>query len=142
TDHFSWRWIFFINIPVGILSLTMTSILVRDSPSAEKEHKKATKGGMKVDYVGFAFVALGLGSLQIVLDKGQEDDWFGSAFITTFTILAAIGIIGGVLWELFATDHPIVDLPLFRDTGFLFVNIMMFATLFVLQSTTQLLPQF
>jgi MFS transporter, DHA2 family, multidrug resistance protein len=141
TDRFSWRWIFFINVPVGILSLIMTSILVQDSPAAKKEHEEATRGGIKFDYIGFAFIALGLGALQIVLDKGQEEDWFGSAFITTFAILSGIGIIGGILWELFGTKNPIVDLPLFRDRGFLFVNIMMFATLFVLQSTTQLLPQ-
>ncbi|HEX3797124.1 MAG TPA: DHA2 family efflux MFS transporter permease subunit [Verrucomicrobiae bacterium] len=142
TDQFSWRWIFFINVPVGIISLIMTSMLVTDSATAKKEHEKATKGGIKVDYIGFAFVAIGLGSLQIVLDKGQEDDWFGSVFITTFAILALVGIIGGIIWELCITKNPIVDLPLFRDRGFLFTNIMMFATLFVLQSTTQLLPQF
>jgi DHA2 family multidrug resistance protein len=142
TDHYSWRWIFFINIPVGILSLIMTGLLVEDSPGAKEEHEKATKGGIKVDYVGFAFVALGLGCLQVVLDKGQEDDWFGSTFITTFAILSFVGIVGGIFWEMLVSDHPIVDLPLFRDRGFLFTNIMMFSTLFLLQSTTQLLPQF
>jgi len=137
TDHFSWRWIFFINIPVGILSLILTTLFVKDSASAEKEHKKAIEHGIKVDYIGFAFVAIGLGSLQVVLDKGQEDDWFGSTFITIFAVLAFIGIVGGAM-----AKHPMVDLPLFRDRGFLFTNIMMFATLFVLQTTTQLLPQF
>src|ERR1700760_3049970 len=73
TDHYSWRWIFFINIPVGIISLIMTSLLVQDSENAKKEHKKATEGGIKVDYVGFLLFAVGLASLQIVLDKGQED---------------------------------------------------------------------
>jgi DHA2 family multidrug resistance protein len=142
TDRFSWRWIFFINVPVGICSLIMTSLLVKDSPAAKKEHEKATRGGIKMDYIGFALIAVGLGALQIVLDKGQEDDWFGSGFITIFAILSGLGLIGGAFWELCVTDHPIVDLPLFRDRGFFFVNIMMFATLFVLQSTTQLLPQF
>lgn len=142
TDTYSWRWIFFINIPVGIISLFMTSLLVHDSPAAKKEHAEATRGGIKVDYVGFAFVALGLGCLQVVLDKGQEDDWFGSTFITTFIILSALGIVGAILWELFGTQNPVVDLPLLRDRSFLFTNIMMFSTLFVLMSTTQLLPQF
>lgn len=142
TDQYSWRWIFFINIPVGFVSLLLTYILVEDSPSAKKEHKKATKGKLKPDYVGFAFTALGLGCLQVVLDKGQEDDWFGSQFIVIFMILAAIGLIGLVVWELWGTDHPIVDIPMFRDSGFLFANVMMFCTLFILQSTTQLLPQF
>jgi DHA2 family multidrug resistance protein len=142
TDTFSWRWIFFINIPVGIVSLIMTSFLVEDSPNAKKEHEKATRGGIKMDYVGFAFVALGLGCLQVVLDKGQQDDWFGSAFITTFAILSFVGIVGGIFWELFGTKKPIVDLPLFRNRSFLFTNVMMFMTLFILLSTTQLLPQF
>jgi len=95
-----------------------------------------------VDYVGFALVAIGLGCLQVVLDKGQEDDWFGSTFITTFAILSAIGIIGGICWELLGTKDPIVDLPLLRDRSFAFTNLMMFVTMFVLLTTTQLLPQF
>jgi DHA2 family multidrug resistance protein len=142
TDTFSWRWIFFINIPVGILSLILTSLLVQDSPSAKKEHKRATRGGLRIDYVGFACVAVGLGCLQIVLDKGQEDDWFSSNFITTFAILSAIGIIGGIVWEAFISENPIVDLSLFKYKGFFFTAFMMFAVMFVLLSTTQILPQF
>ncbi len=142
TDALSWRWIFFINLPVGIISLIMTFLLVRDSPGAKKEHEEATRGGIKVDYPGFIFVALGLGCLQIILDKGQQDDWFGSNFILTFTILSAIGIIGLIVWESFGSKNPAVDMPLFRDRSFLFTNIMMFCTLFILLSTTQLLPQF
>ena len=142
TDTYSWRWIFFINIPVGIISLIMTYFLVQESPASKKEHEKAVKGGIKVDYVGFALVALGLGCLQVVLDKGQEDDWFGSTFITVFATLSALGIIGGIFWELFGTKNPMVDLPLMKDRSFLFTAIMMFVTLFILQSTTQMLPQF
>jgi DHA2 family multidrug resistance protein len=142
TDHFSWRWIFFINIPVGILSLCLTYLLVSDSAAAKKEHEAATRGGVKVDYTGFALVAIGLGSLQVVLDKGQEEDWFASGFILTFAILAAVGILGMILWELVVAEEPIVDLNLFRDRSFAFTGVMMFATMFVLLSTTQLLPQF
>jgi len=142
TDTYSWRWIFFINIPVGIASVLMTWFLVPESPAAKKEHERATRSGIKVDYLGFALVAIGLGSLQVVLDKGQEDDWFGSSLITTFAVLSALGIIGCIFWELFGTKNPIVDLPLLKDRSFLFTNFMMFVTLFILQSTTQLLPQF
>jgi DHA2 family multidrug resistance protein len=142
TDTYSWRWIFFINIPVGILSLFLTGMLVEDSAAAKKEHEAATRGGIRVDYAGFAFVALGLGSLQVVLDKGQEDDWFSSPFIVVFAILSVVGLIGLVVWELWYAPEPIVDLPLYRDRGFFFSNVMMFATLFILLSTTQLIPQF
>jgi DHA2 family multidrug resistance protein len=142
TDTYSWRWIFFINIPVGILSLILTYLLVQDSPGAKKEHERATRGGIRVDYPGMAFVAIGLGSLQIVLDKGQQDDWFGSTFVTVFAALAAIGIIGLIVWELWFAKEPVVDLPLLRDRGFCFSNMMMFCTLFVLLATTQMLPQF
>jgi DHA2 family multidrug resistance protein len=141
TDAYSWRWIFFINIPVGVLSLCLTWFLVQDSKNAQLEHRRATKGGLKVDYIGFALIGLGLGCLQIVLDKGQEDDWFGSTFITCFVIIAAIGILGGILWELFVAKDPMVDLPLFKDKRFLTINLMMFALFFVLLSSTQLLPQ-
>jgi DHA2 family multidrug resistance protein len=141
TDNFSWRWIFFINIPVGILSLILTSIVVQDSDSAIKEHKQVWSKGLKIDYVGFGLIALGLGCLQVVLDKGQEDDWFGSYFIVAFFAAAIFGILGTIAWELFITKNPIVDLPLFKNLNFLTVNIVMFATFFVLLSTTQLLPQ-
>jgi DHA2 family multidrug resistance protein len=141
TDNYSWRWIFFINIPVGILSLILTSLLVQDSDSAKKEHEQVWKEGLKVDYLGFGLLALGLGCLQVVLDKGQEDDWFGSNFITAMAILSALGILGTIIWE-FTTKDPIVDLPLFKqDVGFFFTCIVMFVVFFILLSTTQLLPQ-
>lgn len=141
TDHLSWRWIFFINVPVGILSYILVSLLVRDPESVQKEHEAVTRGGIQVDYIGFAFVALGFGCLQVVLDKGQEEDWFASHFILAFAILAAVGLLGMVVWELFGTRRPIVDLPLMRDRSFLLTNAMRFATMFVLLATTQLLPQ-
>lgn len=141
TDNYSWRWIFFINIPVGIVSLIMTSLVVYDSPEARKEHEEATRGGIHVDYIGFALVALGFGSLQIVLDKGQEDNWFDSPFIVTFSVLGVVGIVGMIVWELFISRRPMVDLTLFKDRTFFFTNLMMFCTMFILLSTTQLLPQ-
>jgi MFS transporter, DHA2 family, multidrug resistance protein len=141
TDNYNWRWIFFINIPVGIISLLLTYRIVKDSESAKKETAAAREGGLKVDYIGFGLVALGLGCLQVVLDKGQEDDWFGSNVIICFAILAVIGIVGCVIWELITPD-PIVDIPLFKNRNFLTTNLIMFATFFVLLSTTQLLPQY
>jgi MFS transporter, DHA2 family, multidrug resistance protein len=141
TDSYNWRWIFFINIPVGIISLLLTYRVVHDSAAAKKETAAAWKDGLKVDYLGFGLIVLGLGCLQVVLDKGQEDDWFGSNAIICFAILAAVGIIGCIIWE-FITPNPIVDLPLFKNRNFLTTNLIMFATFFVLLSTTQLLPQY
>ncbi len=141
TDQYSWRWIFFINIPVGAVSLLLTSRLVQDSQGAIEEHEAAWRGGLRVDYLGFGLLTIGLGSLQIMLDKGQEDDWFASTLICVCAALAAIGILALVIRELRCED-PIVDLPLFKNTSFFFTTLVMFAVFFVLLSTTQLLPQF
>jgi DHA2 family multidrug resistance protein len=142
TDNYSWRWIFFINIPVGILSLFLTYHLVRDSAGAKMEHKAAWKNGLHIDYIGFALVTLGIGALQVILDKGQEDDWFSSNFIRIFATLAVLGILSAIIWELFYAKTPVVDLGLLKDRSFLFMNILMFCVGFVLTSTTVMIPQF
>ena len=142
TDNYDWRWIFFINIPVGILSLIMTSRLVHESAGAKLEHANVWKNGLRIDYIGFGLVALGLGSLQVVLDKGQEDDWFGSHFICLFTTVAALGILSAIFWELFVAAEPMVDLPLLRNRTLATTNVLMFIMGFVLNSTTVLIPQF
>src|ERR1700720_4357801 len=95
TDNYSWRWIFYINVPVGILALLLVSQLVQDPPNLAR-----LKGSMlRFDYIGFGLLAVGVGALQVALDKGQEDDWFGSRFITTLILLAAVGLVGLVIWE-------------------------------------------
>jgi len=141
TDNYNWRWIFFINVPVGLLSLILVYNLLHESAEAIAEHRHALRRGIKVDYLGFALVAIGLGSLQVVLDKGQEDDWLSSNFICVFALLAVIGIVGVCVWEFMTTD-PIVDLPLLKNFNFAFTNIVMFAVGFILFGTTQLLPQY
>ncbi|HZL34890.1 MAG TPA: DHA2 family efflux MFS transporter permease subunit [Tepidisphaeraceae bacterium] len=142
TDNYDWRWIFFINIPVGILSLILTYRLVSDSEGAKKEHQSVWRNGLRVDYIGFGLVALGLGCLQVMLDKGQEDDWFGSHFIQLVALLAAFGIIAAIIWEVFIAKDPIVDLSLLRNRSFLSVNVLMFIMGFILTATTVMLPQF
>jgi MFS family permease len=97
TDSFSWRWIFYINVPVGIISLILTSFLVSDPPYMKRE---SVKRGFRIDYIGIGLISLGLGSMQIILDKGQRDDWFASNFIWTFAVLMFVGVIGAILWEL------------------------------------------
>ena len=137
TDNFSWRWIFFINLPVGILSLLLTSRLIQDPPY----FKRRALGETRIDYIGLGFIGLGLGTLQVVLDKGQRDDWFSSNFILTMSIIAAASLIFVTIWEWRHKD-PIVDLHLFRERSFAASNFLMFMLGFALLGSTLLLPLF
>ncbi|MGA9509935.1 MAG: DHA2 family efflux MFS transporter permease subunit [Candidatus Sulfotelmatobacter sp.] len=137
TDNFTWRWIFFINIPVGIISILLTSRLIQDPPYFKRRKLKETT----IDYIGLSFVALGLGTLQVVLDKGQRDDWFASHFILTLTIIATASLIFVIFWEWKHKD-PIIDLHLFRDRTFGISNLLMFMLGFALLGSTLLLPLF
>jgi DHA2 family multidrug resistance protein len=137
TDNYTWRWIFFINIPVGIISLLLTSQLISD-PSYMKRRKLSET---KIDYIGLSLVALGLGALQIVLDKGQRDDWFESNFILTLSIIAAASLLFLIWWEWRHKD-PIIDLHLFKERTFASANMLMFMLGFALLGSTLLLPLF
>jgi MFS transporter, DHA2 family, multidrug resistance protein len=141
TDNSSWRWIFFINIPVGILSLFLTSQLVTDPPAFTEERRRIkAAGNTKIDYPGILLFALGFGCLEVVLDKGQEDDWFGSSFITTFTVIAVIALVVAVVWELNHKD-PVVDLTLLKNRNFAIACTLFFLFGFILFCTTVLMPQ-
>jgi MFS transporter, DHA2 family, multidrug resistance protein len=137
TDNYSWRWIFFINLPVGIVALFLIFRLVEDPPWA----KRATRGVLKFDYIGFSLLSLGVGALQVMLDKGQEDDWFGSHFILTLAVLASVGLVSFVFWEWFY-KRPIVDVHLFRNLNFLSANGMMFVLGILLFSSLVMMPLF
>jgi DHA2 family multidrug resistance protein len=137
TDNFTWRWIFFINIPVGIISILLTSRLIQDPPYFHRRKLKETH----IDYIGLSFVALGLGAMQVVLDKGQRDDWFESHFIVTLSLVAAASLIFVVFWEWRHKD-PIIDLHLFRERTFGISNLLMFMLGFALLGSTLLLPLF
>jgi MFS transporter, DHA2 family, multidrug resistance protein len=137
TDNYTWRWIFFINLPVGILALYLIFRLVEDPPWI----KRLSGAGLKFDYVGISLLALGVGALQVMLDKGQEDDWFGSRFITTLAILTAVGLISFALWEWFY-KHPIVEVRLFKNLNFLASNGMMFILGIMLFSSLVMMPLF
>jgi len=139
TDHYSWHWIFFINIPVGILSLSLTSLMVQDPPHII-ETMERTKG-KPVDYLGFGLISLGLGSLEVVLDKGQEDDWFSSPFIVTFVIIGAVAIAYFIVWE-WNEDHPILELRLLKSPNFAVSCSLMFALGAILFGTTVLIPEY
>jgi len=137
TDNYTWRWIFFINLPVGILALYLVYRLVEDPPWA----KRRSGAGLKIDYIGISLLTLGIGALQVMLDKGQEDDWFGSRFILTLAILAVGGLVSFVLWEWFYKT-PIVEVRLFRNLNFLAANGMMFVLGIMLFSSLVMMPLF
>ena len=136
TDNFSWRWIFFMNIPVGVVSLLLTQRLIQDPPPDPARKRKP----VRIDAMGFAFVVLAFGALQVVLDKGQEADWFGSNLIVGFMVLTVLGFIGLVVWETLIEKEPVVDLPLLRNGSLATSMALQFVVGFILNSTTVLVP--
>jgi MFS transporter, DHA2 family, multidrug resistance protein len=140
TDNYSWHWIFFINVPFGILSLVLVQWLVVEPEVLERERRERLAGGLKIDWTGFALIALGFGSLEYVLDRGQIDDWFNSTTIITFATISACSFIFLVPWEL-TRDDPIVDLRLLLQRQFGMAFIAMFAVGAVLFGSSQITPQ-
>ncbi len=140
TDHYSWHWVFLINLPVGIASLVLVWLFVYDSPLLIKERAARLKRGLKIDYVGFLFVVIGFGCLQIVLDRFERDDGFSSPFILSLSIAAVVALVALVFWEL-NTKQPVVNLRLLKSVPFAISNVVMFIFGFIIVSTTQLLPQ-
>jgi DHA2 family multidrug resistance protein len=142
TDHFNWRWVFYINVPVGILSMILTSRMVGDPPHVTAAVERARRGeGGGVDVIGLSLIAVGLGALELVLDKGQEEDWFHSHFIIGCALVAAVMLTAFVVWE-WQHPHPIVDIKLFKSRSFATSNLMMLVLGIALYGTTVLLPQF
>jgi DHA2 family multidrug resistance protein len=139
TDNFNWRWVFFINIPVGILSLVLSSRVVTDPPHLLSAKERARSTG--VDWVGLGLIATGLGCLEVVLDKGLEEDWFHSSFITGFSIVAAVTLVSFVAWE-WQHPNPIVDLRMFKRPSFAVANALMLMLGIALFGSTVLLPQY
>src|SRR5260370_726523 len=134
---YSWRWIFFINRPVGILALFLLYRLVEDPPWA----KRAAAGIARFDYIGIGLLAVGIGALQVMLDKGQEDDWFGSRFIVTLFITTVVCLSSLVIWEWFH-ESPAVDIRLFKNFNFASSNLMIFVFGIVLFAALVMTPQY
>ncbi|MFA5847312.1 MAG: DHA2 family efflux MFS transporter permease subunit [Thermodesulfovibrionales bacterium] len=132
TDNWSWHWIFFINIPIGFVSILMVLFFIVDPPYMKKMK-------MKIDYWGLAFLAIGLGCLQIVLDKGQTEDWFSSGFITWMALISVSSLVLFIIIEFFA-EHPIVNLKTFKNLSFTTGNLVMFFAFFNLFGSIVLLP--
>src|SRR5262249_16721458 len=137
TYNYTWRWIFFINLPVGLLALFLVFKLIEDPPYLSR----AKQAGIQIDYIGISLLVLGIGSLQVMLDRGQQDDWFGSQFILTLAIIAGVSLVSLVVWE-FLAKHPIIDVRLFRNFNYLGSNVMMFLLGVVLFSSLVIMPQF
>jgi DHA2 family multidrug resistance protein len=135
TDNYSWRWIFYINLPVGVMAFILAKWLVEDPPYI-KRNLEAT-----VDYVGFALLAVWLATLQIVLDKGQEADWFGAEWVRWFTFVSVASLVSFLWWE-FHTDHPLVDLRVFKNRNFSVGLVLMTTLAAILYGTTAQLPLF
>jgi DHA2 family multidrug resistance protein len=137
TDNYSWRWIFYINLPVGVLTLFLVTRLVEDPP-----YLRVRKGaGVRVDYLGIALLTLAVGALQILLDKGQEEDWFGSHFILTLAVISAACFILLVAWE-WRHEAPIVDVRMFTRFNFAVSSLMMFCLGVLLFSSLVMMPLF
>jgi len=136
-DNFSWRWIFFINIPVGILSLFMTSLFVSDPPYVRNQDT----GRIRIDYIGLGLIGLGLGCLQIFLDKGQTEDWLASNLIIVTGTIALVSLTTLIAWELI-TRSPVIDLRLLKDRNFAMGVVSMFTLGFILYGSLLLLPVF
>ncbi|HEV2698806.1 MAG TPA: DHA2 family efflux MFS transporter permease subunit [Terriglobales bacterium] len=132
TDNYSWRWVFYINIPIGVLAILLTQAFIFDPPYLRRERTG-------IDYWGIGLLVLGMGSLQVMLDKGQEEDWFGSHFIITLAVIAVVGLGGLILRELKA-QHPVIDLSVFRYRSYAVGTFLMTVVGFVLYGSTVLLP--
>jgi DHA2 family multidrug resistance protein len=145
TDNYDWRWIFFLNVPICILSLFLTSRIVEDPPWVAKQVEESKKGGIKLDFLGFGLLGLTFGSLEFILDKGQEDDWFASKLIVFFVTLMVTSFVFMIWWELKMLrekNRPIVNLTLFKRRNFSVSFLLMFVLGFSLYGTTILIPQF
>jgi DHA2 family multidrug resistance protein len=138
TDNFSWRWIFYINVPIGIISLLLTNRMVEDPPYLNKIR---AQGRPRVDYLGLSLIVIAVGCLQIVLDKGQESDWFNSTWITALLVIALYALFVWVIWEWYHPE-PIVDVRLFKNRNFATAMFFTFCLGTVLFGTTVVIPQF
>lgn len=141
TDNYDWRWIFFINVPIGLVSMWLSNQLIRDPEDFTSERIKAkAEGRMSIDGVGIVLISLASAALEISLDRGQIDDWFGSGFITKTILIAIFGWIGTVVWELYIKE-PIIDFRLLNNRNFAIASGLFFVFGIGLFGTTTLIPQ-
>jgi DHA2 family multidrug resistance protein len=135
TDNYSWRWVFYVNLPIGVIAILMTQVFIEDPP-----YLRGTRPG-RIDYVGFALLAIWISALQIVLDKGQQEDWLASDFIRTLMVIGVVGAIVFVVWEL-RVNEPLVNLRVFKDRNFALGTFTMTIMGIVLYGSIAILPLF
>jgi DHA2 family multidrug resistance protein len=134
TDTFDWRWIFFLNIPVGITAVVLVLALVEDPPWVKSRRSHG------IDYIGLGLISLGLGCLEVMLDRGEDDGWFSSSFIQIMAVLAVAGISGAIVW-LSVAKKPIVHIDVFKDRNFAVASVMIAAVGGLLYSSAVMIPQ-
>jgi len=135
TDSYSWRWVFLINIPIGVIALIAIYQLLEDPPWEKKSTDK-----LSIDYIGIGLITRGLGCLQVMMDRGEDEDWFQSGFIVTFAVLAIVGIVGAVYWLLYA-KKPVVDLRCLKDRNFAVSCLLMGGMAMILYGSSVVIPQ-
>jgi DHA2 family multidrug resistance protein len=141
TDNYSWRWIFFINIPIGLLALFLSSRLVKDPSDFQTERASVRKNGrLQIDGIGIALIALASACLEVTLDRGQIEDWFGSNLICAMLAIAVIGWIAAILWEI-RLKEPVIDFRMLTNRNFAIAAILFFVFGFGLFGSTTLIPQ-
>ncbi len=136
TDNMSWRWIFYINLPIGIIAMIMCAFFVFDP-----DYLKRKAGSIAIDYWGLFLLVASMGSLQVVLDKGQQEDWFNSSFIIAFSVITVMATIA-LVWVELTHEHPVINLRLFKNVSFSAGNLIMFVVGFALYSSIMLIPLF
>jgi DHA2 family multidrug resistance protein len=141
TDNYNWRWVFLINIPIGLLSLFLTNRFVHDPDSYAEERKSVRKNGkLSVDGIGIGLIGLGSAALEVLLDRGQIDDWFGSRFITWMFVIGITCLVTAVFWELRHPD-PVIDFHMLKVRNFAIANLFYFVFGFGLFASTTMIPQ-
>jgi DHA2 family multidrug resistance protein len=136
TDNLTWRRVILINVPIGVITTIAVMQFVEDPPWEQKKDRKE----LGLDYIGMGLIALGLICLQVFLDRGEDDDWFKSGFITTFAVLSAIGMVGAIFWLLYA-KKPVVDLRVLKDRNFALGSVCMAGFATILYGSAVLVPQ-
>ncbi|MDB6046124.1 MAG: EmrB/QacA family drug resistance transporter [Gammaproteobacteria bacterium] len=140
TDRFSWHWIFLINVPIGAAALLLVQAFVAEPRALQEERKRRLRRGIRLDFTGMALIAVGLGFLELTMDRGQRDDWFSSSLILSSAVIATVALAAFAVWEWFHSE-PLLDVKMFKQRNFAVANLVMLIVGVILFGTTQFIPQ-